>query len=131
MSENIESIEMKPVGYVRNNIKDPSSAREMKDNESLIVMNEEYTEALEGIEEFEKLQILFFFNLSKGFNMVQKRHYDGKYAGVFATRSPRRPNGIGVTVVKSVKVEGNKLHVKGLDAVDGTPVLDIKPHIDQ
>ena len=50
-------------------------------------------------------------------------------AGLFASRTPRRPNGIGLTIVELLKVEGNVLHVKGLDAINGTPVLDIKPYI--
>jgi tRNA-Thr(GGU) m(6)t(6)A37 methyltransferase TsaA len=63
--------------------------------------------------------------------MMQKRRYDGKVAGVFASRSPKRPNGIGVTVVDLLKVDDNILHVKGLDAINGTPVLDIKPYISE
>ncbi len=129
MSEKDDLITMHAVGYVKNDITDPSTAREMRGSESRIVLNEEYIEGLSRIEDFEKLEILFLFHLSRDFAMIQKRCYDGELAGVFASRSPRRPNGIGVTVVELLKVNGNVLHVKGLDAVNGTPVLDIKPYI--
>ncbi|MEZ5336005.1 MAG: tRNA (N6-threonylcarbamoyladenosine(37)-N6)-methyltransferase TrmO [Methanolobus sp.] len=130
MSGQDEIISMKPIGYVANDILEPSMARELKDGESRIVLKEEYTEALFRIDDFKQIQVLFFFSLSKGFNLIQKRRYDNKEAGVFASRSPNRPNGIGVSVVDLLKVEGNILHVKGLDAVNGTPILDIKPQVD-
>nr|WP_321497459.1 tRNA (N6-threonylcarbamoyladenosine(37)-N6)-methyltransferase TrmO [uncultured Methanolobus sp.] len=131
MSENNNdlSIVMHPIGFVNNSISDPASAREKKETESLIVLNDEYAEGLDSITDFEKIQVFFYFHLSEGFSLIQKRRYDGKVAGVFASRSPRRPNGIGVTVVELLKVENNVLHVKGLDAINGTPILDIKPSI--
>ncbi|TQD25159.1 tRNA (N6-threonylcarbamoyladenosine(37)-N6)-methyltransferase TrmO [Methanolobus vulcani] len=133
MSENNNdiSIVMHPIGFVNNSISGPASAREKKDTESLIVLNSEYAEGLDSITDFEKIQVFFYFHLSEGFSMMQKRRYDGKVAGVFASRSPKRPNGIGVTVVDLLKVDDNILHVKGLDAINGTPVLDIKPYIPQ
>jgi tRNA-Thr(GGU) m(6)t(6)A37 methyltransferase TsaA len=133
MSENNNdiSIVMHPIGFVNNNISDPASAREKKDTESLIVLKSEYAEGLDSITDFEKIQVFFYFHLSEGFSMMQKRRYDGKVAGVFASRSPKRPNGIGVTVVDLLKVDDNILHVKGLDAINGTPVLDIKPYISE
>jgi tRNA-Thr(GGU) m(6)t(6)A37 methyltransferase TsaA len=131
MSENNNDIAlvMHPIGFVSNSISDPASARGKKDTESLIVLKNEYAEGLNSITDFEKIQVFFHFHLSEGFSMIQKRRYDGKTAGVFSSRSPNRPNGIGVTVVELLKVDGNILHVKGLDAVNGTPVLDIKPYI--
>ncbi|WMW25870.1 tRNA (N6-threonylcarbamoyladenosine(37)-N6)-methyltransferase TrmO [Methanolobus sediminis] len=133
MSENNNdiSIVMHPIGFVTNSISNPASAREKKDTESLIVLKSEYAEGLDNITDFNKIQVFFYFHLSEGFSMIQKRRYDGKVAGVFASRSPRRPNGIGVTVVDLLKVENNVLHVKGLDAINGTPVLDIKPYISE
>lgn len=130
MPENDDIIRLQAIGYVHNSIFEPAAAREMKDQESRIILKKEFEEGLFRIEDFEKLQILFYFNLSKGFSLVQKRRYDDKQAGVFASRSPNRPNGIGVTVVDLLKVEGNVLHVKGLDALNNTPVIDIKPMVD-
>ncbi|MDK2825761.1 tRNA-Thr(GGU) m(6)t(6)A37 methyltransferase TsaA [Methanolobus vulcani] len=133
MSENSNdiSIVMHPIGFVNNIISDPAYAREKKDTESLIVLKSEYAEGLDNITDFERIQVFFYFHLSESFSMIQKRRYDGKVAGVFASRSPRRPNGIGVTVVELLKVDNNILHVKGLDAVNGTPVLDIKPYMSE
>jgi tRNA-Thr(GGU) m(6)t(6)A37 methyltransferase TsaA len=131
MSENNNdiSIVMHPIGFVDNSIFEPASAREKKNTESLIVLKSEYAEGLDSITDFDKIQVFFYFHLSEGFSMIQKRRYDGKMAGVFASRSPKRPNGIGVTVVELLKVDNNILHVKGLDAINGTPILDIKPYI--
>ena len=133
MSENNNdtSILMHPIGFVDNSIFEPASAREKKNTESLIVLKSEYAEGLDSITDFDKIQVFFYFHLSEGFPMIQKRRYDGKMAGVFASRSPRRPNGIGVTVVELLKVDNNILHVKGLDAINGTPILDIKPYISE
>jgi tRNA-Thr(GGU) m(6)t(6)A37 methyltransferase TsaA len=133
MSENNNdtSILMHPIGFVDNSIFEPASAREKKNTESLIVLKSEYAEGLDSITDFDKIQVFFYFHLSEGFSMIQKRRYDGKMAGVFASRSPKRPNGIGVTVVELLKVDTNILHVKGLDAINGTPILDIKPYISE
>lgn len=126
-----ETISLKPIGYIENNITDPSMSREMTGGISKIILNKEYEKGLFGIDYFERLQIIFYFNLSAGYDLIQIRRLDNREAGVFASRSPRRPNGIGVTVVELLKVEGNVLHVRGLDAVNGTPVLDIKPQIEK
>lgn len=101
----------------------------MKKGESRIVLKEEYSEGLYRLSELERIQVLFHFDLSEGYDMKQKRRYDGEDVGVFATRSPNRPNRIGVTVVDLLRVEGNILYVSGLDAVNNTPVLDIKPQM--
>jgi tRNA (adenine37-N6)-methyltransferase len=72
--------------------------------------------------------VLFYFSKSQGYNLTQDRRYDGNVSGVFTSRSPYRPNGIGLTIVELLKVGGNVLFIKGLDAINGTPVLDIKPY---
>ncbi|MBP1909253.1 tRNA (N6-threonylcarbamoyladenosine(37)-N6)-methyltransferase TrmO [Methanolobus bombayensis] len=132
MSENNnETIIMHPIGFVSNDISDPAYAREKKDTVSQIVLKDEYIEALEYITDFDRIEVLFHFHLSAGYSMIQKRRYDGKLAGVFASRSPKRPNGIGVTLVDLLQVDDNILYVTGLDAINGTPVLDIKPYISE
>ena len=124
-----ERIEMIPVGYVENDYLEPVYNEEVYNKVSKIALKKEFTEGLYRIEDFEKLYILFYFSKSKGYKLIHRRHYDGEISGVFASRSPYRPNGIGLTIVELLKVEGNVLHVKGLDAINGTPVLDIKPYI--
>ena len=127
--ETSERIEMVPVGYVENDYLEPVYNEEVYNKVSKIALKKEFTEGLYRIEDFEKLYILFYFSKSKGYKLIHRRHYDGEISGVFASRSPYRPNGIGLTIVELLKVEGNVLHVKGLDAINGTPVLDIKPYI--
>jgi formylmethanofuran dehydrogenase subunit E len=73
--------------------------------------------------------VVFYFHRSRGFDLLQHPRGDKSRPrrGVFSLRSPRRPNPIGVTVVDLVAIDGNVLHVQGLDAINGTPVLDLKP----
>lgn len=124
-----EKIEMVPVGYVENDYLEPVYNEEVYSKVSKIVLMQEFTDGLYRIEDFEKLYILFYFSKSKGYKLIHRRRYDGEISGVFASRSPYRPNGIGLTIVELLNVEGNVLHVRGLDAINGTPVLDIKPYI--
>ena len=124
-----EAIEMFPIGYVENDYLEPVYNEEIYQKVSKIVLKKELADGLYRIEDFEKLYILFYFSKSKGYELIHRRRYDGEMSGVFASRSPYRPNKIGLTVVELLKVEGNVLHVKGLDAINGTPVLDIKPYI--
>lgn len=99
--------------------------------ESAIEVFEEHSAGLLRIEACEKLQILFWMHkLSEDELKMMQAHpmkdYDKPKRGVFALRSPMRPNPMGITVVDFVKKDGNRLHVKGLDALDGSPVIDIK-----
>ncbi len=124
-----EKIEFTPIGYVENDYLEPEYNEEIYEKVSKIILKNELIDGLYRIEELEKLYILFYFSRSEGYKLINRRRYDGEIAGVFASRSPFRPNGIGLTLVELVKVEGNVLYVKGLDAINGTPVLDIKPYI--
>ena len=99
---------------------------------SQIIFREEYTEALEDVEEFSHLFVLFWLHeMSDEDRKIMKVHPRGRadmpLLGIFATRTPHRPNPIGLTRVKLINVEGNVITVQGLDAFDGTPVMDIKP----
>ena len=121
---------LEPVGFVKTD----AVGHEVRDKKviSQIVFREELTEALEGIEEFSHLFILFWLNeISDQERKIMKVHPRGRsdmpLLGIFATRTPHRPNPIGLTRVKLLNVEGNIITVQGLDAFDGTPVLDIKP----
>jgi len=121
---------LEPVGFVRTE----AVGKEVRDKNvvSRIVFREELTEALEGLEEFSHLFVLFWLHeMSDEDKRIMKVHPRGRgdmpLLGIFATRSPHRPNPIGLTRVKLLGVEGNVVTVQGLDAYDGTPVLDIKP----
>ncbi|HUH48437.1 MAG TPA: tRNA (N6-threonylcarbamoyladenosine(37)-N6)-methyltransferase TrmO [Mycoplana sp.] len=83
--------------------------------------------ALEGVEAFERLEILYWLDRSRRDLILQSPASSGKVHGTFALRSPVRPNPIGTSIVVLVRVEGNALYVRGLDCLDGTPLLDLKP----
>jgi tRNA-Thr(GGU) m(6)t(6)A37 methyltransferase TsaA len=123
-------IKVEPIGFVQTE----AVGNEVRDKNviSKIVFREDLTEALEGVEEFSHLFVLFWLDkMSDEERKTMKVHPRGRadmtLLGIFATRTPHRPNPIGLTRVKLLKIEGNVLTVQGLDAYDGTPVLDIKP----
>ena len=125
-----EKIVLNPIGYV----KTEAVGDEVKDKSrtSQIVLRDELVEALEGIKGFSHLFVLFWLSqIPDEQRMIMKVHPRGRMdmplLGVFATRTNLRPNPIGLTLVELLKVEGNTLTVRGLDAFDGTPILDIKP----
>ena len=125
-----DKIFLNPIGHV----KTEAVGDEVKDKSriSQIIIRDELVEALEGVEGFSHLFVLFWLNqISSKQQMTLKVHPRGRMdmplLGVFATRTNLRPNPIGLTLVELLKVEGNTLTVRGLDAFDGTPILDIKP----
>jgi tRNA-Thr(GGU) m(6)t(6)A37 methyltransferase TsaA len=124
-----KSVSYTPIGHVENDFPERAPADEIRAAESRIVLDPALTGGLKGLEPGQQVMVVFHFHRSQGFDLLQ--HPRGDTArprrGVFALRSPRRPNPIGVTVVDLVAVEGNVLRVRGLDAIDGTPVLDLKP----
>jgi tRNA-Thr(GGU) m(6)t(6)A37 methyltransferase TsaA len=89
----------------------------------------EYEQGLTDIEGFSHLFVLWLFDRVKGFDLLATPPTDTRQHGVFATRSPRRPNPIGLTVVRLLSREGCRLRVAGVDMLDGTPILDIKPYL--
>jgi len=95
--------------------------------EAVLEVDSQYVEGLLGLDRNEYIEVLYWLDKARRNLLVQKSRKDGRTAGTFALRSPNRPNPIGTAVVKLVRVSGNKVHVVGLDCVDGTPLLDIKP----
>ena len=87
-----------------------------------------YEKGLDDIQGFSHIIVLFIFHKSEGFRLHTKPLLDKTLRGVFSTRSPSRPNAIGLTVVKVLERKGNVLKVAGIDMLDGTPILDIKPY---
>jgi tRNA-Thr(GGU) m(6)t(6)A37 methyltransferase TsaA len=126
----LNKINLDPVGFVQTE----ATGKEVRDKTviSQIVFREELTEALEGVEEFSHLFVLFWLHeMSDEDRRIMKVHPRGRsdmpLLGIFATRTPHRPNPIGLTRVKLLSVKGNIITVQGLDAFNGTPILDIKP----
>jgi tRNA (adenine37-N6)-methyltransferase len=99
------------------------------DAEGVIEIAPEFEAGLTDIEGFSHLFVIWMFDRSEGFELAGTPPIDDRPHGVFATRSPRRPNPIGLTVVELLRREGRKLYVRGVDMLDGTPVLDIKPYL--
>lgn len=121
---------MVPIGYVQSEFNDVQHDPDVfRGAVSRIRVLDEYADGLYRIEKFERLYVIYLFDRSEGCRLViHPRGDPGRpERGVFATRSPYRPNPLGLSVVDLVGVEGNVLTVRGLDAIDKTPVLDIKP----
>ncbi|MBN2612444.1 MAG: SAM-dependent methyltransferase [Bacteroidales bacterium] len=119
-------ITVEPIGIVKNKFKEPADPFLMRESQSKIIIDAKFEEGLYRIEESAYIDVTFHFHKSEGYNL-KGAVYDGQVKGVFASRSPRRPSSLGNSTVKLLSREGNKLIVSGLDAIDGTPVLDIKP----
>jgi tRNA-Thr(GGU) m(6)t(6)A37 methyltransferase TsaA len=124
-----KAIAYKAIGHIENDFNEPAPSDEIRAAESRIVLDPALTEGLTGLESGQQIMVVFYFHRSEGYDLCQHPRGDRSrpQRGVFALRSPRRPNPIGVTAAKLVAVEGNVLRVRGLDAINGTPVLDIKP----
>lgn len=123
------SVTFQPIGHVENEFDEPVKPEAIRSTESRIVLDPELITGLTGLEPGRQIMVVFCFHLSEGYDLLQHRRGDPAQPkrGVFALRTPRRPNPIGVTSVDLLAIEGNVLRVHGLDAVNGTPVLDIKP----
>lgn len=125
---------LEPIGWVRNSISTKQKVV-WEEIESQVVIEERFSQALAGLEEFSHIIVLFWFHKKKREGIPLRVHPRGRkdmpLVGVFATRAPVRPNPVGLTVVELLERQGNTLRVRGLDAYDGTPVLDIKPYLPQ
>ena len=124
---------MQPIGYVRSPYRNtqeiPKGLGAKHETEGLLEIRPEYEAGLLDIEGFSHLFVIWAFDRSEGFSLVGTPPTDNRPHGVFATRSPRRPNPIGLTVVELLSREGRSLRVRGLDMLEGTPILDIKPYL--
>jgi tRNA-Thr(GGU) m(6)t(6)A37 methyltransferase TsaA len=122
-----------PIGYVKSpyqNTKEiPKGFGAKHDAEGVIEILPEFEPGLTDIEGFSHLFVVWVFDRSEGFDLLGTPPIDDRPHGVFATRSPRRPNPIGLTVVQLLRREGRHLYVRGLDMLDGTPILDLKPYL--
>ena len=129
----MSEIKYMPIGIIYSPFKEPKGTpiqpAGAKDVKGSIEIFPEYSEGLKDIEGFSHIILIFHFHLSKKNSLKVKPYMDNSVHGVFATRSPSRPNPIGFSVVRLVKVEKNILHVKDIDIIDGTPLLDIKPYV--
>ncbi|MGD2247999.1 MAG: tRNA (N6-threonylcarbamoyladenosine(37)-N6)-methyltransferase TrmO [Candidatus Methanofastidiosia archaeon] len=123
------SYTVSPIGVVKNGITE--RPKSWKDVVSTIEINTTYQDGLLGLDEFSHIVVVFYLHFSQGYPMRLHPRGDPELpvVGLFSTRAPVRPNPIAVSVVKLLKITENVITVKGLDAFDSTPVLDIKPHL--
>lgn len=123
----------KPIGFVSSPFRDtaaiPKGLGAKHDEEGILEILREFEAGLKDIEGFSHLFVLWEFDRADGVDLIATPPTDKHPHGVFSTRSPRRPNPIGLTVVELLRREGASLHVRGVDMLDGTPILDIKPYL--
>jgi tRNA-Thr(GGU) m(6)t(6)A37 methyltransferase TsaA len=124
---------MQPIGYIRSPYSDtrdiPKGFGARHEAEGVLELLPDFEAGLADIEGFSHLYILWVFDRSQGFDLLSTPPIDDRPHGLFATRSPRRPNPIGLTVVELISRDGRRIRVRGVDMLDGTPILDIKPYL--
>jgi tRNA-Thr(GGU) m(6)t(6)A37 methyltransferase TsaA len=131
--ESMNEIKYKPIGIIHSPFREakgtPIQPAGAKSINGIVEIFPEYAEGLKDIEGFSHIILLYHFHLSKGPALIAKPYMDNETHGVFAMRGPNRPNSIGISIVRLVKVEGNILHIQDVDIVDGTLLLDVKPYV--
>lgn len=126
-------IEYTPIGIIHSPFADlegmpiqPSGAKGVK---GTVEVFPDYEQGLKDIGGFSHIILLYHFHRNIGFSLQVVPFMDSEFRGVFATRAPKRPNGIGLSVVRLTKIEGRCLSIEDVDIIDGTPLLDIKPYV--
>jgi tRNA-Thr(GGU) m(6)t(6)A37 methyltransferase TsaA len=125
-----EKVVYTPIGIVSNSFNESGDPKSLRNAESVLVIDEKYTGALDGLDRYKFILVIYHIDRSPGYR--ERVHPMGELSiperGVLATRSPCRPNPLGITVAEILSVQGNRIRVTGLDALNGTPILDIKPY---
>lgn len=124
---------MRPIGFIRAPYQEtsaiPKGPGATHEAEGVLEILPDFERGLQDIEGFSHLYVIWLFDRVADYDLVARPPSDDRPHGVFATRSPRRPNPIGLTVVELLRRDGPRLHVRGVDMLDGTPVLDLKPYL--
>ncbi|MEW6586707.1 MAG: tRNA (N6-threonylcarbamoyladenosine(37)-N6)-methyltransferase TrmO [Nitrospirota bacterium] len=126
-------MEYLPIGFVRTQEKNIPRHWSISDAEGEIVVDEQYTEGMRDLRQGQKIVVIFYFHKSPPFDsgyLLQKPPHKDRSMGVFSTCSPIRPNPVGFSVLEVTGIHANIISVKGIDMIDGTPVLDIKPYVE-
>ncbi len=130
-----KSIQFSSIGHIETSFKKdewlPRQGRYDQTAKGVAVINPELEKGLETLDSYSYCWLLFYFDKNSSFSLLQYPPKDDKPHGVFSIRSPRRPNGIGMTVVKIDKIEKNKIYFTGADMINGTPLIDIKPYVEE
>lgn len=126
-------IEFQPIGIIHSPFNElsgmPIQPAGAAGVEGTVEVFPKYNDGLKDLEGFSHVIMLYHFHQSKGFNLHVVPFMDSIPRGIFATRAPKRPNPIGLSVIKLQKIQGNILYVENVDILDGTPLLDIKPYV--
>lgn len=129
----MEEIRYSPIGVIHSPFKEikgmpiqPSGARGVA---GTVEVNPKFADGLQDLEGFSHIFLVYHFHLAQEYSLKVKPFLDDTMRGVFATRAPKRPNAIGISVARLVRIEGFTLHIEDVDMVDGTPLLDIKPYV--
>jgi len=126
-------IEYRPIGLIHTPFKQrqgmPIQPSRGRGERGTVEVAPEYADGLADLEGFSHIVLIYHFHRSQGFDLRVTPFLDTETRGLFATRAPRRPNAIGLSVVRLLGIEGNRIEVQDLDILDGTPLLDIKPYV--
>ena len=123
---------LKPIGVIRTPFKiseDTPIQSSNSDTKGHVELSEEYLEALKSLDGFSHIILLYWFHSAKPPKMLMKPYLDTEEHGLFSIRAPSRPNPIGISIVKLIKIKENRLYIEGVDILDETPLIDIKPFV--
>ena len=107
----------------------PIQATAAKGVKGSVIVDPQFAQGLTDLEGFSHIYLIYYFHKSEGYQLLTKPFLDDKKHGVFCTRAPKRPNALGLSVVKLISVNENVLEIENIDVLDGTPLVDIKPYI--
>lgn len=129
----INKITIEPIGYIETkyNIRDgvPAQGSDSEGSFGTVVIGDNFTNGIRDLKQGDKITVIFNFHKSTGFELTTIPYMSETPVGIFSTRSPDRPNSLGITVIEIIKIEGSRIEFKGADMLDGTPVIDIKPFL--
>jgi tRNA-Thr(GGU) m(6)t(6)A37 methyltransferase TsaA len=129
----MDEVKYRPIGIIHSPFKKPKGTpiqpAGAKGINGTVEVFPEYAEGLKDVEGFSYIILIYHFHLSKRASLTVKPFMDDEVRGIFAMRGPSRPNPIGLSVVRLIRIEQSILHIRDVDIVDGTPLLDIKPYV--
>ena len=129
----MDEINLKPIGIIHSPFKSvegtPIQPTGAQGIEGTVEIFEGYVAGLQDLDGFSHIILIYHFHLTKGYSLGVRPFLDDKTRGLFATRSPARPNPVGISIVRLVEIKGSTLYIEDIDIIDNTPLLDIKPYV--
>ena len=128
-----KEIILDPIGYIESEYRDNKSTPHQgylkKDSHAKIIIRPAYRDGIRDLQAGMKITLIFSFHKSRGYKLIGPSRMSSRPVGVFSTRSPNRPNSLGISVVEILDIDGDNIYISGADMMDGTPVVDIKPYV--